>query len=128
MIDAVNPAMGLVPLASRPVKNVCSRTLVGPHSASYQLWYAVGIGWAGGGPLSPDPDDGLEASSSALSRGPLERSLDIGPGVSGEDGGDDLDCIEVDEGPCCCCSWSSLTFEWAEEGGCQDGFRNDAAT
>jgi hypothetical protein len=111
MIDAVSPAIGLVPLASRPVKNVCSRTLVGPHSASYQLWYAVGLGFAGGGPLSRD--DGLEASSLVASRRPLEHSLDTEPvdtepDAPTKDGGDGLDCAEVGED-------SNLVFECTKD-------------
>ena len=99
MIDAVSPATGLAPLASRPVKNVCSRTLVGPHSVSYQLWYTVGLGFAGGGPLSRD--------------GPFEA--DTAPGVSGKNEGDALDFADVDVTSCSCCSRSSLAFEWAKE-------------
>lgn len=113
MIDAVSPATGLVPVPSRPVKNVCNRTLVGPHSASYQLWYAIGVGFAGGGPLSRD--DGLEASSPAASRRPLEHSFVMGPNVPGKNGGDGSDCASVGEDVCSCSSWSDLVFEWGEE-------------
>lgn len=112
MIDAVSPATGLVPPASRPVKNVCSRTLVGPHSVSYQLWYAVGIGHAGG---AISRNDGLEGTSPA-SRRLLGCTLAMEPDVSDKDGGDGSDCAEVDGGSCCC-SGSSLTFEWAEKKG-----------
>jgi len=113
MIDAVSPAIGLVPVTSRPVKNVCNRTLVGPHSASYQLWYAVGVDFAGGGPLSRD--DGLEASSPAASRRYWNASS-WKPNVPGKSGGEGLDCAEVGEYSCSCCSWSNLVFEYGDEG------------
>src|SRR5258706_8964064 len=110
MIEAVSPATGLVPVASRPVKNVCNRTLVGPHSASYQLWYAIGVGFAGGGPLSRD--DGLEASSPAASRRPLELPFVMEPTGPGKRGGDGLDCAEVGAGAC---SWWNLVFKWGRK-------------
>ena len=113
MIEAVSPATGLVPVASRPVKNVCNRTLVGPHSASYQLWYAIGVGFAGGGPLSCD--DGLEASSPAASRRSLEHLFVMEPNGLGKNGGGGSDCAEVGADACCRFSWWDLVFEWGAE-------------
>lgn len=49
-IDAVKPAMGLVPDDSRPVANECIRTLVGPQGMSWNVWYSVGFICGGGGP------------------------------------------------------------------------------